>query len=174
MYIEIRDLITIANKHLEIPCNMENLVFEYMGNEYPITEIKPFDLCLTNDSNKELLISGETSLKMILSCDRCLEDVPMDFDISIDRKLKIDDGIILADEDGDDDFVNENQLDVDRLIFDEILVNWPAKVLCKDDCKGICLVCGQNLNIQDCGCNRQVIDPRMAAFQDVFDQFKEV
>ncbi|MBQ1604529.1 MAG: DUF177 domain-containing protein, partial [Lachnospiraceae bacterium] len=78
------------------------------------------------------------------------------------------------DEDGDDDFVNENQLDVDRLIFDEILVNWPAKVLCKDDCKGICLVCGQNLNIQDCGCNRQVIDPRMAAFQDVFDQFKEV
>ena len=44
MYIEIRDLITIANKHLEIPCKMENLVFEYMGNEYPITEIKPFDL----------------------------------------------------------------------------------------------------------------------------------
>ena len=174
MYIEIRDLITIANKHLEIPCNMENLVFEYMGNEYPITEIKPVDLCLTNDSNKELLISGETSLKVIIPCDRCLENVPTEFNIRIDRVLKVDNGMLLDDADGDDDFVNENQLDVDRLIFDEILVNWPAKVLCKDDCKGICLICGQNLNIQDCGCNRHVIDPRMAAFQDVFDQFKEV
>ncbi|MCR5144273.1 MAG: DUF177 domain-containing protein [Lachnospiraceae bacterium] len=174
MFIELKDLLTIANKHLEVPCNMEAKSFEYMGNEYPLTEIKPFDLCLTNDSNKELLISGETSLKVIIPCDRCLENVPTEFNIRIDRVLKVDNGMLLDDADGDDDFVNENQLDVDRLIFDEILVNWPAKVLCKDDCKGICLICGQNLNIQDCGCNRHVIDSRMAAFQDVFDQFKEV
>ena len=70
--------------------------------------------------------------------------------------------------------LEEHELDVDRLIYDEILVNWPTKVLCKDDCKGICPVCGQNLNQQDCGCDRQVIDPRMAKFQDIFNEFKEV
>lgn len=77
-------------------------------------------------------------------------------------------------EDEENTFLEEHELDVDRLIYDEILVNWPTKVLCKDDCKGICPVCGQNLNQQDCGCDRQVIDPRMAKFQDIFNEFKEV
>ena len=48
------------------------------------------------------------------------------------------------------------------------------KVLCKDNCKGICSRCGANLNKGDCGCDTWVPDPRMAAIQDIFKQFKEV
>ncbi|MDD6168654.1 MAG: DUF177 domain-containing protein, partial [Lachnospiraceae bacterium] len=54
------------------------------------------------------------------------------------------------------------------------LVNWPAKVLCKPDCKGICPKCGTNLNLETCDCEQGELDPRMAAFQDVFNKFKEV
>ena len=43
------------------------------------------------------------------------------------------------------------QLDVEAFVYDEILVNWPAKILCKEDCKGICPVCGQNRNLKECG-----------------------
>ena len=68
----------------------------------------------------------------------------------------------------------ERVLDVDRLIFNEILVNWPAKVLCKSDCKGICPKCGTNLNLATCDCEQGELDPRMAQFQDVFNKFKEV
>ena len=67
-----------------------------------------------------------------------------------------------------------SNLDVDRLIYDEILVNWPMKVLCREDCKGICRKCGTNLNYKPCSCDRTEPDPRMAAIQDVFNQFKEV
>ena len=63
---------------------------------------------------------------------------------------------------------------MDRLIFNEILVNWPAKVLCKSDCKGICPKCGTNLNLATCDCEQGELDPRMAQFQDVFNKFKEV
>ncbi len=45
------------------------------------------------------------------------------------------------------------ELDVDKLVYAEILVNWPMRVLCKDDCKGICKVCGMNLNKGTCSCD---------------------
>ncbi len=74
----------------------------------------------------------------------------------------------------DIDYLIGFDLDVDKLIYGEILVNWPMKVLCKEDCKGICKVCGMNLNKGNCDCQRTELDPRMAAIQDVFNKFKEV
>ena len=59
-------------------------------------------------------------------------------------------------------------LDVDKLISGEALLNWPARVLCRDDCRGLCPVCGHNLNEGDCGCDRGQLDPRMAKVLDVF------
>ena len=65
-------------------------------------------------------------------------------------------------------------LDLDILIFDEVVPKLPSRVLCKEDCKGLCPVCGTNLNEKECGCDRTVADPRMAAIQDIFKNFKEV
>ena len=70
------------------------------------------------------------------------------------------------------DYLIGFELDVDKLVYAEILVNWPMRVLCKDDCKGICKVCGMNLNKGTCSCDSFVPDPRMAAFQDIFNKFK--
>ena len=74
----------------------------------------------------------------------------------------------------EDNYIAGYELDVDALIADEIVLQWPMKVLCKEDCKGLCTVCGKNLNTGECGCDRTVLDPRMAAFLDIFEQFKEV
>ena len=65
-------------------------------------------------------------------------------------------------------------LDVETLVHNEILMNWPMKILCKEDCRGICPVCGQNRNQGDCGCDTFVPDPRMAVIQDIFNKSKEV
>ena len=116
-----------------------------------------------------------------MPCDRCLETVEIPFSIQIDKELplqseysdtveKEDDGSM----DEADSYMEDGELDVDRLIYNEILVNWPAKVLCKPDCKRICPKCGTNLNLENCDCEPGELDPRMAAFQDVFNKFKEV
>ena len=174
MTIDILDVISTADKKKEITVQMDMDCFVSADQKFPISGIKPFNLCLTNDNNKRLLISGDTTLDVVIPCDRCLEDVVTTFHIEIERQLNLDEGKVICREDEELPFLEESCLDVDRLIYDEILVNWPTKVLCKDDCKGICSVCGQNLNQQDCGCDRQVIDPRMAKFQDIFNEFKEV
>ena len=79
------------------------------------------------------------------------------------------------DEEIDDlSFMEGYQLNTETLLYNEILENWPAKILCKDDCKGLCPVCGKNRNDGDCGCDTFVPDPRMAAIKDVFNACKEV
>ena len=65
-------------------------------------------------------------------------------------------------------------LDVDRLVYLEVLMSWPLKVLCKEDCKGLCSQCGKNLNFGPCDCVEEPKDPRMAAISDIFSKFKEV
>lgn len=172
--IDIADVMSTADKKREIPVETEMTVLEAANQTYPILGMKPFHICLTNDNNKRLFISGDTTLDVMIPCDRCLEDVTNTIPIRIACEVSLQDGKAVFEEDEEATFLEEHQLDVDRLIYDEILVNWPTKVLCKDDCKGICPVCGQNLNRQDCGCDRQVMDPRMAKFQDIFNEFKEV
>ena len=60
-----------------------------------------------------------------------------------------------------------DMLDIQDMIRDTLLAAQPLSNICKPDCKGLCPVCGQNLNEGDCGCDRFVPDPRMAALQQL-------
>ena len=113
-------------------------------------------------------------MRVSIPCSRCLEEVPTDIHFSIDKDIKLEDSVVHDEDVEDNDYLIGFNLDIDRLIYGEILVNWPMKVLCRDDCKGICKVCGMNLNKGECNCQRTELDPRMAAIQDVFNKFKEV
>ena len=61
----------------------------------------------------------------------------------------------------------DDLLDVTELLRDELLAAQPMKNLCKADCKGLCPVCGANLNDGDCGCDKHIADPRLAALKDL-------
>lgn len=173
MIIDISKIILTKNKEDKFNCSVDSEYIDYKHSLFTIKNNKPIELSVVNVDAKHLNISCNTSLDVVIPCDRCLEDVDLSFNISIDKSFKINDGVI-KDEDDDISFINEGKLDVDRLLFDEILVDWPSKVLCKNDCKGICPKCGANLNTSPCDCDKSVIDPRMAKFQDVFKEFKEV
>ena len=56
---------------------------------------------------------------------------------------------------------------LDPLVRDTLLVAEPLRELCKSDCKGLCPVCGQNLNEGTCTCNTFVPDPRLAALESL-------
>ena len=175
MQVDISQVVLKGAGQENVTANFEGETIPYRNFNYPITEKKPFELRLTNDNDQKLEIEAETQLTVSMPCDRCLTAVPVVIAIKIKRSLSLADGhIVLNPEENDDSIVSDHSLDVDRLVYDEVLVNWPAKVLCRESCKGICQICGQNLNEKDCGCNRQVLDPRMAKFQDIFNEFKEV
>lgn len=175
MKVDITDILSIENKIVEQQVLSDLAVFKSKLGEFSITKKAPFVLHLENQDNKRVLIQGETDVTIAIPCDRCLEEVSVQIHLVIDRRYPLGNPSAGEDEDAEDtDYMTGSNLDVDRLIYDEILVNWPMKVLCREDCKGICRKCGTNLNYKTCSCDRTEPDPRMAAIQDVFNQFKEV
>lgn len=174
MIIDISKVVKSINKEVSEEVSIELTSFESRLGDFPILQKSPVVLTITNQENKTLFIRGAVDITLSIPCGRCLEEVPTQLCFDIDKKLDITEGALIDDEMEENDYLIGFELDVDKLVYAEILVNWPMKVLCKEDCEGICNVCGANLNKGDCGCQRTELDPRMAAIQDIFSKFKEV
>lgn len=174
MKIDISAIAKSVNKECvkEVPVEMES--FTSRLGTFPITKKPPLLLKIANHENREISISTSVELEIKIPCGRCLADVSTPIHFNVDRTLKVDEDGLVDEEMEETDYLIGFELDVDRLVYAEILVNWPVKVLCREDCRGICKVCGKNLNKGDCGCQKTEPDPRMAAIQDVFSKFKEV
>ena len=112
---------------------------------------------------------------LAVPCDRCLKEVSVPVDISMSAEFDFsgsnEESVLDLNE---TNYIDGYELDVDKLVYEEILLGFPMKVLCQDDCKGICKVCGANLNQGECGCNRTEPDPRMSVIRDIFNNVKEV
>ncbi len=181
--------VLLDNKRIrrEVPAELEEL--DYSFGSYKILEASAVDLTVEKDAEDFLHIRGKALITVQIPCDRCLDDVS--YPLAVDFHEKVPSGggeSPMKDPGGSgneeedeigssfepDYFLNGYNLDVDKLLFGEALLNWPSRVLCSEDCLGLCPVCGQNLNRGDCGCMRKALDPRMAKVLDVFSNFKEV
>lgn len=174
MLINLSDVLAVDGRTLQKKVILDMDSFESKLGSFKLDNSKEAALLITNIGDRKLSIEVKCDLSVYIPCDRCLEDVKknfhIDFNKEFDMNLTQDDRLSELDE---SDYISECDLDVDKLIYNEILVNWPMKVLCRQDCKGICNTCGANLNNGDCGCDRTVLDPRMAAIQDIFKNSKQ-
>jgi uncharacterized protein len=175
MKISIKDITSFPDQNKKFTGSCDIHEFSYLGGDFSIDHIEPFDVVLSMIGSGKLHITFETKATILGSCDRCLSQVSFQVLVAADETVEVSEGQVVADEEeGPYSFVDGEDIDVDELILNEILVNFPAKILCQDDCKGICPVCGKNRNNEACGCDDTVLDPRMAQFLDVFNSFKEV
>ena len=84
-------------------------------------------------------------------CDRCLIEFERDYTFSCDAVVVKS----LSSEDNDDYIVvGGNKLDLDEHIISDLILHFPSKVLCKEDCKGLCQFCGADLNETVCSCQK--------------------
>ena len=160
MFINISELIStpLKTETFKVPVDMPT--YEWQGEHFPFRK------------KGMLLLEGDWYGSLGIRFDRCLKVVLVPFHIELDETIDLSSE---RQEDlADDSYVEENSIDTDALINHEILIHFPMKVLCREDCRGICLKCGKNLNHGECGCDRVSPDPRMAAIQDIFKNFKEV
>ena len=74
-------------------------------------------------------------------------------------------------DDGNDDYIEtpDFKLELDDIVISDILLSLPQKNLCKGDCKGLCQICGKNLNEGDCSCDKREIDPRLEMLKQFMD-----
>lgn len=175
MLVDLNEVLKNDGKVIQRDVMPEMKQFVSKMGTFPIVKQCPVSLNIRNKGNKKLQITGSTELTARIPCDRCLEDVDVTlkllFDKEADMKESEEDRRMALD---DQVYIEGYSLDVDKLVYSELLVNWPSKVLCKDDCKGICSVCGTNLNQKTCNCRKEDLNPGMAKIQEIFNKFKEV
>jgi len=117
-------------------------------------------------SGAEVIVSGHIIGKLFINCDRCL--TPLDMTLNNDFELEYVNGSDY--EELHDAELTEEQLaisvfdgvgiDVDEIVKEQVLLAVPTRLLCRDDCKGICPVCGSDKNTTDCNCEASSGDPR--------------
>lgn len=89
------------------------------------------------------------SFKLSHVCDRCLKEFNREYSYNFSHTLvrstnTLNDIYIVC---------NDNTLDINELAISDLLLQLPTKILCREDCKGLCYVCGQDLNEGECNCS---------------------
>ncbi|MCI6616081.1 DUF177 domain-containing protein [Ruminococcus sp.] len=127
----------------------------------------PIDVTATAKNRASLVsLTIRACFSYSRSCDRCSTDFTREMDMLFEHKL----AQTLVD-DGNDDYIEtpDFKLELDDIVISDILLSLPQKNLCKDDCKGLCQICGKNLNEGDCSCDKREIDPRLEMLKQFMD-----
>ena len=175
MLIDLSKILTHEGMQQNVEMIPEGDKFSCKLGEFSYAEKFPVMLSIVHTNDQVLKITGEGRVSIWIPCSRCLEPVLHTFSIQIeeeaDMKLTDQERIEALDESS---FIQDKVLDTEKLLHNEILIRWPMRVLCKEDCKGICSRCGANLNQGSCDCDTADLDARMAVISDIFKNFKEV
>lgn len=106
-------------------------------------------------------------------CARCLADVDSEFSLAVERTVVTPKEAADMDEEDDDFVVTEDGfLDADALLVELFELNFPQKILCQEDCRGLCPRCGADLNVAPCSCNKADPDPRLAPLGALLEKLR--
>ena len=117
--------------------------------------------------NNTGIVTLSANVELIYSafCDRCAEATEKTYNYDFSHNLIAS----LSNEDNDDFLVvSDMRLDLDELIEEDVNLELPTKFLCSDECKGVCVMCGKNLNKDQCDCKKP-IDPRLEGLLQFLD-----
>jgi uncharacterized protein len=137
-----------------------------------VTEvIDPIELDLHLDAVVEgILVRGTIGFSITSPCARCLVDQRIERETAV-TELFVDP--LKRDEDDEDDpgyeLIDDNAaIDLSVLARDTLVIDLPVRILCREDCQGLCPTCGADRNVEDCGHQPgEEADPRWAALADL-------
>lgn len=140
------------------------------GGCNPVTEpVLAFGEVKNTAGVLQLTGTAQTTLHGV--CDRCATEFERPVSFPVHAVLVSE----LANDNGDEDIwtflLDGNDADLDDILTTAFVLNMDSKLLCREDCKGLCCRCGKNLNIGPCDCQPE-IDPRFAVLQQLLKDKK--
>ena len=137
------------------------------GTSYPVSEPVVAEGMVRNTAGVLMMI-GTIRTTIHGTCDRCANDFDRDMELPIDAVLVTE----LANEENEDEWVfplEGDSADLEDIVRTIFVLNLDSKLLCKDDCAGLCCRCGKNLNDGPCNCQKE-LDPRFAALKQLLEK----
>jgi uncharacterized protein len=115
-------------------------------------------------TSEGIYVSGELHSTVPAECVRCLEATTVDIEFSFDDIFYYP---FYTAPEGEAAVKESGIIDLAPLVRELSLIAIPMQPLCRPDCQGLCMECGQNLNEADCGCEVDDIDPRLAKLSEL-------
>ena len=137
------------------------------GVSYPVSEPVMAEGTVRNTAGV-LVMTGHITTCIHGTCDRCANPFDRDVHLPIDVVLVTE----MANEENEDEWVfplEGDSADLDDIVRTVFVLNLDSKLLCKEDCKGLCHRCGKNLNDGPCNCQKE-LDPRCAALKQLLEK----
>ncbi|WP_242826507.1 YceD family protein [Caldisalinibacter kiritimatiensis] len=164
--MDINELLQGVEIHQEIDEKLTIDNISVNGRDLEILEpieIKA-DIYNTDDG---IFLSGKLIYIYSENCARCLKEFKNKVETKISAK------IVGKNEDIDEYEViiyhSEGKFNLEDIVITFVNLSLPMRVLCKDDCKGLCPKCGKNLNEGECNCEVDNVDPRLEKLKELFD-----
>ena len=166
MLLDLSKIIACPGASVSFSTSLDLSDLRY-GNCYPVSEPVQASGSVRNTAGV-LVMTGKINTTIHGVCDRCASDFTSDLEFPLDVVLVTE----LSNEENEDKWVfplegdSANLEDIIRTVF---VLNMDSKLLCSEDCKGLCFRCGKNLNHGPCDCKKE-IDPRLAALRQLLDK----
>lgn len=135
-----------------------DLVEEHHGKHHVIQDIR---------------LKGDLWTRIKVGCARCLEavehDVARKFDLlyrprGVDARAP---ELSVTDAEAEIGYYQGSGVQLEDVLQEQVLLALPLKLLCREDCKGLCPHCGKNLNVESCSCSEDREDPRWTALKEI-------
>jgi len=138
------------------------------GDDYTVADGVSLRLRVHKDGAKYRLV-GPVESRLRLGCSRCLESFDVPVSVSVDlmylpHRVNGGDGELeISDEDLSTAFYRDDEINLGLMIREQFQLSVPMKPLCRENCRGLCPMCGINLNSERCACDTSWRDPRLEA-----------
>ena len=162
MTLDLRRIFATDNSSFNVEGSIDMSDVDFYAG-FPLKKPVRYHGVVSNESSV-VTLKLQIDFEFTAPCDRCGDLASECHSVTIDKSLATSlerqesDTIIV---------VPDMQLEVDELVYSEVILNLPSKHLCREDCKGLCIKCGKNLNEGDCGCDLSEPDPRLEKLREL-------
>ena len=166
MLLDLSKIIACPGASVSFSTSLDLSDLRY-GNCYPVSEPVCAEGSVRNTAGV-LVMTGAIHTTIHGVCDRCASDFTSDVEFPLDVVLVTE----LSNEENEDEWVfplEGDSADLEDIIRTIFVLNLDSKLLCSDDCAGLCCRCGTNLNHGPCNCQKE-LDPRFAALKQLLEK----
>ena len=172
MFFRVRDLEVKAGRFdVEIPPGQIEYLDAKLRQAGPLKAVGKVEL--VSGSLGEIRVKGHLGVRMEADCDRCLDSAPFPIDSDFELFYRpVEEGYgseehVIDEGEAEMGFYQGDGLELNDVLREFVLLSLPMQRLCREGCKGICPVCGQNRNLNQCDCQAEAADDRWAALKSM-------
>ena len=170
MLIDLSDIIKNYGGKLIISESFDMGKVDFLGEEFIFTAPCKIEGAILNNT-KSLELNAEVTGEAVVHCARCQKPITIEVKFPISEVLVREDAEFMP----DDDVLIYSGTSIELLeaITNSFLMNVSGKYLCSEDCRGLCMRCGINLNEQSCDCDKDNIDPRWEKLAEIMKNMSD-